>query len=288
MTKLNKSETRNLILYFVIAYGFTWLFWILKALAMRGLLGSSILVDFLASPNNPAAWGPLVSAVLLIWLNERGRGVIRLLKRGVDYRFAKVWWIPIILIFPIISGGALLVAILAGESIPALFWISSPFLIVVNFVVYLLTGGPLQEEFGWRGYALPRLQGRFNALISSIILGFMWGLWHLPYFFIGTEIIYAYGVLPLIFSDILLAILLTWLYNNTGGSILVSLVFHNMFIMSTDMFPALKTQVGSLFYLIFFIAAVIAVVAIWGPRRMVRKTTAKANNQDLRETFKGG
>jgi len=271
MTKLNESESRNLILYFLIAYGFTWLFWILQALAMRGLLGSSLLVDFLASPNNPAAWGPLVSAVLLTWLNERGRGVIRLLKRGVDYRFAKVWWIPIILVFPIISGGALLLAILAGESVPELFWVSSPFLIVVYFVQYLLTGGPLQEEFGWRGYALDRLQARFNALISSIILGFMWGLWHLPYFLIGAEIIYMYGVLPLIFSDILFAILLTWLYNNTGGSILVSLIFHNMFIVSTEMFPALKTQVGSLFYLIFFIAAVTAVVIIWRPKRLVRE-----------------
>jgi len=273
MTKINKSEARNLVLYFLIAFGFTWLFWTLKALAVRGLLGSSILVDFLASPDNPAAWGPFVSAVLLTWWYEKGRGVIGLLKRGVDYRFAKVWWIPTILLFPIIIGGALLMAMLAGESIPELFWVSSPFLIVVNFVLYLLTGGPLQEEFGWRGYALPRLQSRFNALVSSIILGFMWGLWHLPYFFIGTEIIYAYGVLPLIFSDILIAILLTWLFNNTGGSILVSLIFHNMFIMSADMFPALETQVGSLFYLIFLIAAVIAVVAIWRPKKLVRGMT---------------
>jgi membrane protease YdiL (CAAX protease family) len=68
----------------------------------------------------------------------------------------------------------------------------------------MFTGGPVQEEFGWRGYALPRLQGRFNALVSSIIIGFMWGLWHLPYFFIGTELTYAYRIIPQIITAILL------------------------------------------------------------------------------------
>ena len=238
---------------------------------MRGLLGSSSLVDFLLGPNNPAAWGPLVSAVLLTWWNERGGGVTRLLKRGLDYKFAKVWWIPIILVFPIIEGGALLFAVLAGESVPELFWVSNPFLILVYFVTALLFQGPLQEEFGWRGYALDRLQARFNALNSSIILGFMWGLWHLPFFLIGTDVIYLYGFVPLLFSDILFAILLTWLYNNTGGSILVALIFHAMFILSTQMFPALATQQGGLFFLVLFTATAIAVVAIWGPRRMVRR-----------------
>jgi len=260
------------VLYFLITYGFTWLFWISEALAARGLLGSSILVDFLLSPHNPAAWGPFVSAILLTFWYEKGRGVIGLLKRGVDYRFAKVWWAPTFLLCPIIVGGALLMAILLGEGIPELYWISSPFLIVVSFVVILLTGGPLQEEFGWRGYALPRLQGRFNALVSSIILGFMWGLWHLPYFFIGTEITYAYGIIPQIFSAILLSILLTWLFNNTGGSILVSLIFHNMFNWSMDIIPALRTQMGGPFYLIFLIATVLAVVIIWRPKKLVRES----------------
>jgi len=267
----SKRESRNLLLYFLIAFGFSWLFWIPEALAMRGLLGSSVVVDFLLSPNNPAAWGPFVSAVLLTWWNERGSGVARLLRRGVDYRFPKVWWIPIILLFPIIQGGALLLAVLGGESVPELFWVSNPLLIVVYFVMVLLFQGPLQEEFGWRGYALDRLQARFNALNSSVILGLMWGLWHLPYFLIGTEVIYLYGFLPLVFSDVLIAVLLTWLYNNTGGSILVALIFHTMFILATQVFPALSTQQGGFFFLVFLTATVIAVVAIWGPKRLVRK-----------------
>ena len=208
------------------------------------------------------------SAHLLV---PKRKGVLNLLKKGVDCKFAKKWWIPTILLCPVIVGGALLIAVLAGESIPELYWISSPGLILVNFVVIMFTGGPVQEEFGWRGYALPRLQGRFNALVSSIIVGFMWGLWHLPYFFIGTELTYAYGIIPQIITAILLSILLTWLFNNTGGSILVSLIFHNMFNLSNDMFPALKTQLGSPLFIAFFITAAVVVVATWGPKKLVRE-----------------
>jgi membrane protease YdiL (CAAX protease family) len=273
MVDSNRSLTRKLVLFFLIAYGFTWIFWISEALASRGLLGSSVLVDFLLSPQNPAAWGPFVSAVLLTFWYQRGRGVLGLLKKGVDYRFAKKWWIPTLLLCPLIIGGALGIAALAGESIPELYWIADPSLILVNFVVILFTGGPLQEEFGWRGYALPRLQSRFNALVSSVIVGFMWGLWHLPYFFIGTELTYAYGIIPQIITAILLSILLTWLFNNTGGSILVSLLFHNMFNLSNDMFPALKTQLGSPLFIAFFVTAAVLVVLVWGYKKMVRQKT---------------
>jgi membrane protease YdiL (CAAX protease family) len=271
MANPNRSETRRIILFFLIAYGFTWVFWISEALATRGLLGSSILVDFLLSPYNPAAWGPFVSAILLTFWFQRGRGVLSLLKRGVEYKFAKKWWVPTILLCPLIIGGALGIAALVGNSIPELYWISDPALILVNFVLILFTGGPLQEEFGWRGYALPRLQRKFNALVSSIVIGFMWGLWHLPYFFIGTELTYAYGIIPQIITAILLSILLTWLFNNTGGSVLVALIFHNMFNLSNDMFPALQTQLGSPLFLVFFSVAAVTVVVIWGYKRLVRE-----------------
>ncbi|MDD5446708.1 MAG: type II CAAX endopeptidase family protein [Methanocellales archaeon] len=278
MVKQNKSENRNLLLFFLIAFGFTWLFWVPEALAMRGLLGSSILVDFLISTHNPAAWGPFVSAFLLTWWNERRRGVIRLLKRGVEHKFAKVWWAPLILIFPIIYGGALLLAILVGDTVPELFWTSDPFSIVFYFFVVLLFQGPLQEEFGWRGYALDRIQARFSALNSSIILGVMWALWHIPYFWIGKEAIYAYTFLPFILSAILITILMTWLYNNTGGSLLVALIFHTMFNYSAQIFPVLETQQGGFFYLILFISIVIAVVIIAGPKRLVREKFIKTTS----------
>lgn len=277
----SKFKTRNLWLFFLIAFAFTWLFWILEALAMRGMLGTSIFVDFLVGPDNPAAWGPLVAAFLLTYLSARKVGVIKLLKRGVDFRFNKIWWLPTLFLMPAITGGALLLAILSGETIPELTWLSNPLTLVVgsySFIYLLFLGGPLQEEFGWRGYALPRLQARFNALVSSLILGLMWGLWHLSYFFIGEAIIYQHAIFGLIISDILIAILMTWLYNNTGGSILTALIFHTTISFSWVLFPTLETDLGSLYYLILLILASISITIIWGPKRLVREKQIKTTS----------
>ncbi|MEM2111851.1 MAG: CPBP family intramembrane glutamic endopeptidase [Candidatus Bathyarchaeia archaeon] len=152
----------------------------------------------------------------------------KLLKRGVAHKFKKKWHIPVFFLFPIITGSALLLAILSGEALPKLSVLSNPLLIVVGFVYIFFLGGPFQEEWGWRGYALDRLQKRLNALVSSLILGFIWGAWHLPLFFISGTIqsqTPIWGFMTLIICG---KILFTWLYNNTGGSILTAMLFHTM------------------------------------------------------------
>jgi hypothetical protein len=90
------------------------------------------------------------------------------------------------------------------------------------------------EEFGWRGFALPRLQARYNALVSSLIVGVFWSLWHIPLFFVEGTAQYQWGLdaglIPavLMYSSfvISLAIQLTWVFNNTKGSVLLAAVLH--------------------------------------------------------------
>ncbi|MEM2841437.1 MAG: type II CAAX endopeptidase family protein [Candidatus Bathyarchaeia archaeon] len=272
-TKQNESDKINLFLYFLIAFAFTWLFWIPEALASQGLLAPSILTDFLFSPFNPAAFGPLVAAFSLTYLSAGKQGVKELLKRGVNYRIGKIWYFPILFLFPTITGGALLLSIFSSGPTPDLFALSNPLLIVGVFLYIFFLGGPLEEEFGWRGYALDRLQVRCNALVSSLILGFMWGVWHLPLFFIPGA--YPYCLIPIwgfMLSIILGAILFTWLYNNTGGSIFAAMLFHTMSNLSHFIFPALETELGGLYSLILTLITVIFVLIIWGPKRMVRET----------------
>jgi len=187
--KYRESEDRDLWLYFLIAFVFSWLFWVPQALISKGLLSvPSILANFLFSPFNPAAFGPLVSAFSLSYLSKGVEGVKDLLKRGVDYRFKVLWYIPIFCLFPIITGGALLLAVLSGEALPERSVLLDPLLIAVSFAYIFFLGGPFQEEWGWRGYALDRLQARWSAFVSSIVLGVLWGAWHLPLFFIAGTI----------------------------------------------------------------------------------------------------
>lgn len=264
MTK-SKSETRNLLLFFVIAIGFTWLFWVPQALVTQSIIGPSWFTNL-----KIAAWGPLIAALLLTFINEGGKGVLKLLKRAVDLKFNKLWLIPVFLLLPVIIGGSLLIAILSGETAPEIVWLEEPLSLVIVFFGVLLLGGPLQEEFGWRGYALSRLQLRFNALISSLIMGIVWFVWHLPLFFISGEPYYQSPMLAVLPAMVLLTILFTWIYNNTGGSIFTALIFHTTYNWSHTVFPSLETVNGGLFFIIFLLIAVGGVLIVWRPKNLAR------------------
>ena len=262
----NKSENRNLLLFFIIAIGFTWLFWVPQALVTQGIIAPSWFTNL-----KIAAWGPLIAAFLLTFINEGKTGVINLLKRAIDLRFNKLWLIPVFLLLPVIIGGSLLSAILMGELTPAIFWLEEPVSLVIVFFTVLLLGGPLQEEFGWRGYALSRLQLKFNALISSLIMGGVWFIWHLPLFFISGEPYYQSPMLAVLPAMVLLTVLFTWIYNNTGGSIFTALIFHTTYNWSHAVFPALETINGGAFFIVFLLIAVVVVLIVWRPKNLVRK-----------------
>ncbi|MEM3403732.1 MAG: type II CAAX endopeptidase family protein [Nitrososphaeria archaeon] len=274
--KHDESESLDLWSYFLVAFVFSWLFWIPQALVSTGLLSiPSIFADFLFSPFNPAAFGPLVSAFVLTYLSEGRRGVKNLLRRGVDYKFDKKWYFPIFLLFPIITGSALLLTILSGEALPELSVLSNPLLIAIGFVYIFFLGGPFQEEWGWRGYALDRLQAKRNALVSSLVLGVLWGAWHLPLFFIEGTIQSQTPIWGFMILIICGTILFTWVYNNTGGSILAVMLFHTMNNLSFFIYPTLETALGGLYLLILNLVLVVTVLTIWGPKTLTRQTKPK-------------
>jgi hypothetical protein len=178
----------------------------------------------------------------------------------------------IFLLFPVLIGGALLLAIVLGEPVPELPALAEPVSIPIAFIYIFFLGGPLQEEFGWRGYALEHLQDAWSALASSIVVGLMWGLWHLPLFFMPRqEFYYQRPIWGLILSTTLISFLFTWIYNNTGRSIWAALLFHTMFNLSHYLFPTLGSDRASLLLFLFLFVAIGLVLAIWGPKRMVRR-----------------
>jgi membrane protease YdiL (CAAX protease family) len=93
------------------------------------------------------------------------------------------------------------------------------------FLWFFLFGGPLNEEPGWRGFAMPRLQSRFSSLVATLILGTFWGLWHVPLHLMGMYYGGAWGALIRI-QEIPRSVLFTWIYNRTKGSLLLAILFH--------------------------------------------------------------
>ncbi len=137
---------------------------------------------------------------------------------------------PTLLLPALIFIGAAILAAAVSHTALDLSLFSNPMVVIFAPLVILFTAGPLQEEFGWRGYALPRLQRSYNALVSSLILGVVWWLWHLPLVFIpGKFMVNDLPLFGLLGVEIILtSILFTWIYNNSGGSVLAALLFHTM------------------------------------------------------------
>jgi hypothetical protein len=129
----------------------------------------------------------------------------------------------------VITLGAIGLHVALGGQPPSLGGLVGALPILLIYVVYMLIFVALGEEVGWRGYALPALQARYDALVSSAILGAMWTLWHLPLFFNPDTL---YSNLPFVMQlaiQIPLAILFTWVFNSTGGSVLTAMLLHAVY-----------------------------------------------------------
>ncbi len=202
-------------------------------------------------------------------------GVLQLLKRGIDFRFKKTWLIAILFLPFVLFGGSVLASILAGVRPMDLSVESNPPYALIAFFVILFTAGPLQEEFGRRGYALPQLQSRFNALTSGVILGFFWWLWHLPAVFIPGRFMADNLVvfLSLLVVITLASILFTWIYNNTNSSILAAMLTHTSLNWSIWLaMPDMKMDLPTSGFVIVFLAiAVLVIVRVWGATHLSRE-----------------
>jgi len=169
----------------------------------------------------------------------------------------------------------------------ALEFLSDP----VAFLFYLLFTlifGPLPEELAWRGYALDRLQKKWNAFYSSIILGILWVLWHLPLFFmVGTyqsgEIIIGSMRFWLNYCAGIIAttILMTWVYNNTNRSTLLAILSHFMVNLTGEFL----NLVNILEYHKAIWTVILAglVVIVYGPKSFTRKPKEKHMKKEINE-----
>jgi hypothetical protein len=169
--------------------------------------------------------------------------------------------------------------VLFGGQPPSLLAMVEELPTVVVISVYMLIQVGIGEEIGWRGYALPKLQASYSALVSSLVLGVIWFLWHLPLFFTAGT---SYSNTPLwVFLVFLLpfSILISWVFNSTGGSVLMVMILHAVMNASTGplwrTIPDGATTIGNTnIWLIqagLLWAGVIVVVLVYGATNLSRK-----------------
>jgi membrane protease YdiL (CAAX protease family) len=258
-------KSHALIAFFGLTFLVTWSLWAILIFAGIPLGVPGYLLFLLA------ASAPSLTAILLSAILEGRQGLVALFAGLKLWRSGLGWYVVVLLSPLAVMLAAIGIHILLGGVAPAFSMLSKAYLLPVAFVQVFLMGGPLEEELGWRGFALPHLQSRYTALVSSVILGGMWGLWHVPAFWIPWSSQHDLPMLPFVLHDIALGVLFTWVYNSTRGSLWMVMLFHTAVNVWSAFIPVLPSA-GSVrpFELTVALLYLFAgtVVLVCGPRKL--------------------
>ena len=200
-----KSPKKGTILFFIIAFGWMWLINLPRVLAAFGWLELpaplSALMGYLA------LFGPGAAAFVMTGIRSGKPGIKSLWRSGWQLHFEKKWLAPAIFLVPL--AGLLTWLILSLVQVPIEWQYGAPpaMIVPIGLLIWLLNAYP--EEYGWRGYALPRLLEKFSPITASLILGIAWGIWHLPLHFIPTTTQYVIPVWEYLVQTIVLSFLYT-------------------------------------------------------------------------------
>src|SRR5918995_1329917 len=264
---LSVVKGHPIITFFLLAYALAWIIESPLVILTDSVTDTQVLVVQILSANVPSVVAIMLTAMVF------GRGALRkLLGRLLIWRVNPLWYLVVVLGPVALSGG--MVAFNAFVGGPAIS-VGVPLLtVVITLAFFIFPGSALGEEIGWRGYALPRLQSGRSALSASLILGVIWALYHLPLFFTGQAFRSPSLLVPFVVSGLALSVILTWVYNSTGGSLLLVVVLH-----ATANLPLtlLLEPLGSramlpfLLYVALMVVAAIVVVIWAGPAHLSRK-----------------
>jgi membrane protease YdiL (CAAX protease family) len=236
-----QGNRKNIIISFIGAWIISTIIILIGQLAIEKISLSSVLVVF-------SAITALLPAYVISSIYSRIPGVRDHLATYIATRENLGYYLLALVYIPIIW-------LLGGARARVIMDVSSIGMMVLIFFTQAIHGG-LSEEPGWRGFALPRLQGRFSPLTSSIILGVLWAVWHAPARFGGIEAKTLEDTLVEWVLILFITVIMTWFYNRTEGSILVTALFH------ASMNTASRFLQGTLGAIILLIASMIFLVII--------------------------
>jgi membrane protease YdiL (CAAX protease family) len=251
--------SRPLLTFFALVFALSVPFWLVGAESdlqlVEGLPITTLMV-----------FCPLIAASILVYRENGLPGLTVLLERAFDYRRvrAKVWFLPIVLLNPAVMIASY--GVMRWREMPLPAPRVSVLTALVMFVVLFIFA--IGEEAGWMGYAIDLMQGQWNALQASVLLGLVWAVWHfVPLLQASRSLSWMAGWCV---STLALRVLIVWLYNNTVRSVFATILFHTTSNLSTFLFPN-----GGSHYDPWVTGPILAIVAtivtiLWGPRTLAR------------------
>jgi membrane protease YdiL (CAAX protease family) len=227
-----------LISFFVLAYAISWTYVIVFLVAWP-------LPDTIVT-NTPELLGPIVAGFVMTAVMSGKAGVRQLLRRFVLWRVGAIWYLLALVGIPALyfASIALVPGAVASFKAPSL---GMALLYPVLFLAVAILDGPLLEEPGWRGFALPRLQQRWGPLTGTVILGILWGTWHAPQYLTPTFSaanggLSVSGVIVFLVAAVAFSVIITWAFNHTRASLLLAILLHTSInftqALTSDLFPS--------------------------------------------------
>lgn len=248
MNQIRNFSPYQLPLFFFLAYLITWIAQIAayifaynNGFKLTNEANITHLLNLFQGKLNPEftpffllftfSFGPTIAGIIVTALFKGMAGLRDLFTRTVKYKLPVKWYLLIVLIPLLLNLVSLALGFLFTGLQPIQYSFLVPLSLFLPFLFYMIIFTGLQEELGWRGYALPELQKHYTAEKSSWILGIAWGLWHLPANlampFLAGELSIPFVItiiLALTFGTVGWTIVITWFYNNTHSVFLIILL----------------------------------------------------------------
>jgi membrane protease YdiL (CAAX protease family) len=255
--------------FYLLAFAVSWSIVIPQAAASRGFINLQLpgAVGFLS----PLA--PMLAAMLMSWRAGGTAEFKRLLRSLLAWRVAPHWYAAALLGFPLLALVAVVLSFVITGHLPDLSasYIHnvfpqfprnlSPWVLFLPFLVFSIVT-TIPEETGWRGFALPRLQRRWGPVVASLVVGSLWGLWHLPDFFYLQAVQSGISFPLFLAGTISTSIFFTWIFNGTGGSLLMVSILHSSFNAGDVFLPLLPQVTGTTLQLALYLGLITAVAVI--------------------------
>ena len=263
MSKSSFLKKYPIVPFVILAYLATWI--ILPLAMTTGIPFEPLLII--------GSWMPNIAAFIVLGLILREqRGIRRLLAGWGRWNVGLGWYLAALSPFVVAFLAVGVYLILGGTTTTPEQPVTVPS-IVGAFVIALITGAT-GEELGWRGFLLPRLQARSTALLASLIVGVVWGLWHLPLWFISGQLWQTLPFWSFALGSIATSIIYTWIVNNTGGSMVMASLIHLstnlgmniVFILGLTP-PQEYIVISSIMYTVYAIVVTLAA----GPSKLSRR-----------------
>ena len=243
-----QNKKRNVWLFFVITFAFSWLVWLPYVLSGFNVIELSETVNSLMTLAVViGAFGPMIAALILTGAKEGKQGIKAFFRRAFDFRTKAIYYLLALLIPVAITAAAYYIVTFGGiDVLPKNLFpedLTVPVIaLVVPYFIFIMIAGGGQEEFGWRGYAQEPMQKSFGILGGSALLGVAWGLWHLPLWFMPGEGHAYYSFFAFLIYTVSTAVIIGWLYNASGRKLIIPWLIHTAGNVAVPFFPILHME----------------------------------------------